>query len=121
MTVSPIRPEKHAYQPAAYDLCARCGYPEPFGALHTEAVREHVETHQVWQRGDVVQNPATGYLFTAVGDGEGGMRWVELAPAAAHAQDHPPQDAVLLCRRIDGHLRPVVDLGDGDLFAVRVV
>lgn len=74
-----------------------------------------------YQIRDTVLNPATGYLFTSVPDGQGGMRWLELAPSAAHAQIAPPRDAVLLVRYVEGKPSPVVDLGSGDLFAVETV
>ena len=74
-----------------------------------------------YKRGDTVLNPRSGYLFTAVGDGYGGLQWLELGPSASHAQDHPPADAVLVVRWVDGKPRPVTDLGDGGLYAVDVL
>lgn len=70
-----------------------------------------------FRRADTVVNPHTGYIYTSTGDGTGALQWLELAPAAAHAQAMPPRDAVLLVRWVDGKPLPVVNL-DGDLYAV---
>lgn len=71
-----------------------------------------------FQPDDVVMG-ANGNLYLVEADRYNGRpHFVPLIPIAA-AQHNPPEGAVLIRRHVDGKPLPVLNLGDGELYAVK--